>query len=125
MEFKQLQLKPELLQALENIKLTKPTEVQIKAIPILLQGKDLIVRSKTGSGKTFAFLLPILQTLSPELTTALRKIPHRYRLTIETVAKAESCEEAANKLNIPVGTVTSRLFRARKMLKTHLAGYRF
>jgi len=66
MEFKQLQLKPELVQALENIKLTKTTEVQEKAIPILLQGKDLIVRSKTGSGKTFAFLLPIMQQLSPE-----------------------------------------------------------
>ena len=66
MKFNELNLKPELLTALQKLKLDTPTEVQEKSIPILLSGKDLAVRSKTGSGKTFAFLLPILQNLSPE-----------------------------------------------------------
>lgn len=66
MEFKELNLKPELITALNKIGLTKPTEVQEKAIPLALSGKDVIVRSKTGSGKTFAFLLPILQRLTDE-----------------------------------------------------------
>ena len=66
MKFNELNLKPELLTALQKLKLDTPTEVQEKSIPILLTGKDLAVRSKTGSGKTFAFLLPILQNLSPE-----------------------------------------------------------
>lgn len=66
MKFNELKLKPELLTALQKLKLETPTEVQEKSIPILLDGKDLAVRSKTGSGKTFAFLLPILQNLSPE-----------------------------------------------------------
>ncbi|MCX6709276.1 MAG: DEAD/DEAH box helicase, partial [Candidatus Woesearchaeota archaeon] len=56
MKFSELNLKPELLTALQKLKLDTPTEVQEKAIPILLSGKDLAVRSKTGSGKTFAFL---------------------------------------------------------------------
>ncbi len=66
MKFSELNLKPELLTALQKLKYENPTEVQEKAIPLLLQGKDLVVRSKTGSGKTFAFLLPILQNLTPE-----------------------------------------------------------
>ncbi|MBW2969844.1 DEAD/DEAH box helicase [Candidatus Woesearchaeota archaeon] len=68
MKFNELKIKPELLTALKKLKYEKPTEVQEKAIPILLTGKDLAVRSKTGSGKTFAFLLPILENLSPEKT---------------------------------------------------------
>ena len=66
MKFSELNLKPELLASLQKLKYEVPTEVQEKSIPLLLQGKDLVVRSKTGSGKTFAFLLPILQNLSPE-----------------------------------------------------------
>jgi len=66
MKFSELNLKSELLESLQKLKYEDATEVQEKAIPILLKGKDLVVRSKTGSGKTFAFLLPILQTLSPE-----------------------------------------------------------
>jgi ATP-dependent RNA helicase DeaD len=66
MKFSELNLKPELLEALQKLKYDIPTEVQEKSIPLLLQGKDLVVRSKTGSGKTFAFLLPILQNLTPE-----------------------------------------------------------
>jgi len=66
MKFSELNLKPELLASLQKLKYDIPTEVQEKSIPLLLQGKDLVVRSKTGSGKTFAFLLPILQNLSPE-----------------------------------------------------------
>lgn len=66
MKFSELNLKPEILEALRKLKYESPTEVQEKAIPLLLQGKDLVVRSKTGSGKTFAFLLPILQNLTPE-----------------------------------------------------------
>src|SRR5690606_17930064 len=43
-----------------------PTEVQQQAIQLLLEGKDISVKSQTGSGKTLAFLLPILQTINVE-----------------------------------------------------------
>lgn len=66
MKFSELNLKEDLVQNLARMGLENATEVQEKAIPVFMTGKDLIVRSKTGSGKTFAFLLPVLSQLSPE-----------------------------------------------------------
>ncbi|PIN74885.1 RNA helicase [Candidatus Woesearchaeota archaeon CG10_big_fil_rev_8_21_14_0_10_37_12] len=66
MKFEELNLNSELLKALKILKYDDPTEVQEKAIPLALSGKDVIVRSKTGSGKTFAFALPIINMLSQQ-----------------------------------------------------------
>ncbi len=63
-EFKELNLKPELLDALRSMGFNNMTEVQELSIPALMEHKDLVVRSKTGSGKTGAFLVPIFQALS-------------------------------------------------------------
>ena len=52
-----------LVKALSKLGFTYPTLVQAKCIPIVLQGKDVLVRAKTGSGKTIAFSLPILQKI--------------------------------------------------------------
>ncbi|MGI0100435.1 MAG: DEAD/DEAH box helicase [Candidatus Micrarchaeaceae archaeon] len=62
-EFRELNLKPELLEALKNMDFREMTEVQEMAIPIVINHKDVIVRSKTGSGKTAAFLIPIFQSI--------------------------------------------------------------
>jgi superfamily II DNA/RNA helicase len=65
-------LAPELLAALKDLNFTTPTTVQTKAIPLALQDDaskpsiDLLVSSQTGSGKTAAFLLPVLHTLLVE-----------------------------------------------------------
>lgn len=50
-----------LVKALSKLGFTYPTLVQAKCIPIAMQGKDVLVRAKTGSGKTVAFSLPVLQ----------------------------------------------------------------
>lgn len=63
MSFKSLGLHAFLLKALENQQYKAPYPVQEKAIPALLQRKDILGISKTGSGKTAAYLLPILQLL--------------------------------------------------------------
>lgn len=52
-----------LVKALSKLGFTYPTLVQAKCIPIVMQGKDVLVRAKTGSGKTIAFSLPILQKI--------------------------------------------------------------
>jgi ATP-dependent RNA helicase DeaD len=44
---------------------TEPTPIQKKAIPLLLDGKDIVAQSQTGTGKTFAFVLPILEKIEP------------------------------------------------------------
>ena len=59
--FSELGLHERLLKALQQQKITKPTEVQRQAIPSAIEGKDLLVSSETGSGKTAAYVLPILQ----------------------------------------------------------------
>jgi ATP-dependent RNA helicase RhlE len=61
--FKSLSLHPRLLQALIDEGYTEPTPIQIQAIPVLLEGNDLLASAQTGTGKTAAFALPTLQLL--------------------------------------------------------------
>lgn len=62
--FKQIQLLPEILRALEKKGYETPTPIQAKSIPILLEGHDLIGIAQTGTGKTASFLLPIIHKLA-------------------------------------------------------------
>lgn len=64
--FIDLGISPPILKALEAMGFEAPTEVQSKAIPHILNHEDLIVRSKTGSGKTAVFGVPMLQMIDPE-----------------------------------------------------------
>ncbi|KAJ7462228.1 P-loop containing nucleoside triphosphate hydrolase protein [Mycena galericulata] len=61
--FKSLGLIDPLLEALEQVNFTTPTDIQIEALPHALEGRDIIGVASTGSGKTAAFALPILQKL--------------------------------------------------------------
>ena len=61
--FTDLRLKKPLLRALESEKYTMPTPIQAQAIPPILAGQDLLGIAQTGTGKTAAFALPILQQL--------------------------------------------------------------
>jgi len=61
--FESIGLIPPLLKALESLNYAKPTSIQAEAIPFALQGRDIIGVAETGSGKTAAFVLPILQRL--------------------------------------------------------------
>ena len=63
MPFKALGLDPHLVQATRDMGYTEPTPVQAEAIPPILLGRDLIATAQTGTGKTAAFLLPILHQL--------------------------------------------------------------
>lgn len=64
--FNKLNLSKEILKALENIGFKKPSEVQSATIPQMLEKKDLIVKSQTGSGKTASFGIPICNEVSIE-----------------------------------------------------------
>src|SRR6195952_5768935 len=59
--FATLGLAPEILRSVTEAGYTEPTDVQSKAIPAAISGADLLVSSRTGSGKTAAFVLPALQ----------------------------------------------------------------
>src|SRR4051812_41009749 len=62
-DFRSLPLSPELLQVVKELGFEKLTPIQAQSIPHLLGGKDLVGQAKTGSGKTAAFTLPILQQI--------------------------------------------------------------
>lgn len=63
MLFKELKLDPRLLEAIKKLGHTEPTDIQRKAIPVVLSGVDLMASAQTGTGKTAAFVLPALQNL--------------------------------------------------------------
>ncbi len=64
MSFELLGLKPELLRAVSEKGYTTPSPIQSQAIPAVLSGRDLIAGAQTGTGKTAAFVLPMLQRLT-------------------------------------------------------------
>jgi len=64
MSFADLALRPELLRALGDLGYEEPTPIQREAIPPLLEGRDLLGQAATGTGKTAAFALPVLQRMS-------------------------------------------------------------
>ncbi|MGE0329648.1 MAG: DEAD/DEAH box helicase [Ramlibacter sp.] len=82
MSFASLGLSPELLRAAAAAGFTSPTPIQLGAIPPALRGADLLGRAQTGSGKTAAYALPLLQFLQglkpgPRRTRALVLVPTR------------------------------------------------
>ena len=64
MEFKDLDLHPALKKAISKLNYINPTPIQEKAIPLIQEGKDLLASAQTGTGKTAAFLLPVLNRLA-------------------------------------------------------------
>lgn len=78
MNFKDLGLCPELLQTIEELGYEEPTPVQVKAIPPIIEGRDMVGSAQTGTGKTAAFALPTLHRLAkPGACRALAMAPTR------------------------------------------------
>jgi ATP-dependent RNA helicase DeaD len=65
-DFTSLNLREELVQAITGLGYAEPTPIQAAIIPIMLQGADVIGQAQTGTGKTAAFALPILQNFTPQ-----------------------------------------------------------
>ncbi|MBD1400737.1 DEAD/DEAH box helicase [Pelovirga terrestris] len=77
MSFEQLGLRTELLRAVSEAGYSQPSPIQAKAIPVVLQGGDLLAGAQTGTGKTAGFALPVLQRLSekaPQRSGAIRAL---------------------------------------------------
>ena len=72
MPFRALNLSPQMLQSVRDAGYTEPTPIQIAAIPLILAGHDVIGIAQTGTGKTAAFVLPILMKLAESRQTVAR-----------------------------------------------------
>ena len=89
MKFEELNLGPELLKAIDKLGLTEPTEIQEKSIPLVLERKDVIGESATGSGKTLVFGCGILDQV----------VPNRGLQALVLVPTRELAEQVKNALN--------------------------
>ncbi|MFH1637875.1 MAG: DEAD/DEAH box helicase [Candidatus Woesearchaeota archaeon] len=89
MTFELLEIDPEIIRALKELGYEKPTTIQKKAIPLIKQGKDVIGKSKTGSGKTAAFGIPILEMVTPNAGLQTLIIAPTRELAVQIAGEIE------------------------------------
>ncbi|KAL0343460.1 UNVERIFIED_CONTAM: DEAD-box ATP-dependent RNA helicase 16 [Sesamum angustifolium] len=124
--FEELGLDSRLVRALSKKSIEKPTPIQRVAIPLILEGKDVVARAKTGSGKTFAYLLPLLQKLFADSPSKKSSAPAAFTL----VPTRELCQQVYSeatslielcRVQLKVVQLTSTM--SPSDLKTSLAGF--
>lgn len=112
MSFKQYNFQPFVESALEKLHFTEPTVIQEKVIPVIQAGKSLVAQSQTGSGKSHAFLLPLISQLTAEPQTQLVITAPSRELAEQLYQTAKQLlEEAPGDMHIERafgGTDTSR-----------------
>ena len=84
LSFSDLGLIPELLRAVAEQGYQEPTPIQVKAIPPILQRRDVMGAAQTGTGKTAGFALPLLQFLAPQANASLSPARHPLRVLVLT-----------------------------------------
>lgn len=94
--FSDLGLHPGILQAIAATGYTVPTPIQAQAIPVVIQGRDVMGAAQTGTGKTAAFTLPILQRLMPLANTSASPARHPVRALILTPTRELADQVAEN-----------------------------
>ncbi len=122
--FKDLNVNEQILRALDEMQFKEPTPVQRESIPLLLQGNDLIAQAKTGTGKTAAFGIPIIQTLEEkreiqslilvptrelavQVVQELRQISKHCRISILAIYGGDSMERQIRELERGVQIVVA------------------
>src|SRR3972149_7958922 len=105
--FDGLGIAPRLLQILDTLKFTSPTPIQKKSIPVAIEGKDIIGIAQTGTGKTLAFGIPIIQRLNI--------IKGRGLIIVPTRELALQVDEALRKVGSSIGLRTAVLIGGASM----------
>lgn len=98
--FKELALKSEILKAVENKGYTHATPIQTCSLPPLLKGKDFIGQAQTGTGKTAAFALPILNQIKPENYTQCLILAPTRELAGQVAEALEEYSKYLNKVKV-------------------------
>ena len=96
--FAELGLAPDILRALDDMGYATPTPIQEQVIPLAMQGGDILGAAQTGTGKTAAFALPLIQRLLPFANTSTSPAKHPIRALILTPTRelAIQVEESIN-----------------------------
>ncbi len=142
MRFEELNISKDTISQLKENGITEPTEVQERSIPLIFEGKDVLVESETGSGKTLGFSLPVIEQVSGSDTKALVLTPTRElakqvsaeiqknspdRIETVTIYGGVSYEpqiQGAKKANIVVGT-PGRVLDLLKQDKINVSGLEY
>ena len=98
--FEQLGLSQNRVECLESLGFSEPTPIQVQAIPIFLEGKDIIGQAQTGTGKTAAFSLPLLERVDPELKAVQALVLAPTRELAVQVSQAMQTFKADPKLRV-------------------------
>src|SRR5574344_676823 len=103
MTFSQLGITERLVETLASLSITEPTAVQGKVIPLVAAGKNIMFQSETGTGKTFAYLLPLVQKVEQEI--ACRTAEGQYTAPVKILIAAPTYE-LASQIKVQVQLVT-------------------
>jgi ATP-dependent RNA helicase RhlE len=98
MSFESLGLRAELLRAVQELGYTQPTPIQVQGVPAVLQGRDLLAAAQTGTGKTAAFALPLLQTMSEAVPNPAGSRAPRALVLVPTRELAAQVEQSIAEL---------------------------
>lgn len=123
MSFKNFDLLPQSLKALARQKITHPTLIQEKAIPLLLESNDIIAQAKTGSGKTLAFSLPLVEFVDPKnkapqalVITPTRELANQIVEVISELSKEDKLKVLAIFGGRSIGAQVNALKRGAQIL---------
>jgi len=135
--FADLGLSEPLLEALSHLGYERPTPIQEEAIPALLQGRDVIGQAQTGTGKTAAFGLPMLEYIDPEdpdvqalvltptrelciqVTQALRAYGEKRGISVVAIFGGAPIRDQASRLNESAQVVVGTVGRVMDMMGRH------
>lgn len=136
-EFKILGVQDNIIKALKELEITKPTEIQLAALPMLLNEKvDIVSQAQTGTGKTIAFAIPILQRLNKqdkriqavvicptrELCQQLGKVFFKLtkftdKVFVETIFGGEPIGKQISRLRRPTQIIIATPGRLRELIE--------
>jgi len=123
-KFKELGLSKEILSVLEELKFETPSEIQEKAIPLALAGKDIIGGSATGSGKTLVFAAPIIDNLIPNkniqslILTPTRELAEQEARAITHFSKNKKLNVLAVYGGVDIGRQIRHLYKSDVVVGT-------
>lgn len=125
-KFEEMKLNAKIIQALIDNEISEPTQIQEEAIPLLMEGLDVIGQAQTGTGKTFAYAIPLLEQLdmtnkqvqalvmcptrelSLQVSVEIQKLAKNLKVKTATIYGGESYEkqfkELRNKPSVIIGT---------------------
>jgi ATP-dependent RNA helicase DeaD len=124
-DFTSLGIQPKYVNALKEQSITEPTPIQVETIPVLLNGEDVIGQAQTGTGKTMAFLLPMLAKIDPArdeiqslIVTPTRELA--IQVTAELNQILSSTEDDINVLAVYGGQDVEKQIKRLKNKAIHI-----